>query len=231
MFGYELGRPLASECPRPEIDEFRMPALAVGLYDVVVAFDHEQRMPRGSSRRVFPRPIRSPPRTGRRAAGAVSRLASGEPPQRSRHSHAISRRLPLERTRAAVSPSGVDGLTSNFSADGYLPRRPPGDRLHPRRRRVSGEPCRSGCCTRPHGSAVDLYCRLRERNPAPFAGYFDGGGWQIASASPERFLRVADGRSRRGRSRAPRPRTARPEADRAGRRRAARPAKRTAPRT
>jgi para-aminobenzoate synthetase component 1 len=39
---------------------------------------------------------------------------------------------------------------------------------------------------------VELYCRLRDRNPAPFAGYLDGGEWQIASASPERFIRVVD---------------------------------------
>ena len=29
--------------PSAAIDEFRIPALAVGLYDVVIAFDHERR--------------------------------------------------------------------------------------------------------------------------------------------------------------------------------------------
>jgi para-aminobenzoate synthetase component 1 len=43
-------------------------------------------------------------------------------------------------------------------------------------------------------SPVELYCRLRERNPAPFAAYFNGGPWQVASASPERFLQARDGR-------------------------------------
>jgi para-aminobenzoate synthetase component 1 len=38
---------------------------------------------------------------------------------------------------------------------------------------------------------LDLYCRLRERNAAPFAGYFDLGDFVIASASPERFLCLA----------------------------------------
>jgi para-aminobenzoate synthetase component 1 len=37
---------------------------------------------------------------------------------------------------------------------------------------------------------LELYLRLRERNPATFAGYFNLGDYQIASASPERFLRV-----------------------------------------
>ena len=39
LFGYELACSL-EEVPRAAIDEFGMPALAVGLYDVVVAFDH-----------------------------------------------------------------------------------------------------------------------------------------------------------------------------------------------
>jgi len=43
-----------------------------------------------------------------------------------------------------------------------------------------------------HGDSVALYLRLRRSNPAPFAGYFDLGDFQIVSSSPERFLRVAD---------------------------------------
>src|SRR5262249_51198071 len=41
--------------------------------------------------------------------------------------------------------------------------------------------------------SLELYRRLRERNPAPFAGYLDLGEFAVASASPERFLRVAGG--------------------------------------
>src|SRR5690606_34005604 len=35
-----------------------------------------------------------------------------------------------------------------------------------------------------------LFARLREHNPAPFAGVFAGEGWAIASASPERLVSV-----------------------------------------
>jgi para-aminobenzoate synthetase component 1 len=62
-------------------------------------------------------------------------------------------------------------------------------------------------------SAVDLYCRLRERNPAPFAGFLNGGDWQIASASPERFVRVIDGRVETRPIKGTRRRARRPEAD------------------
>ncbi len=40
----------------------------------------------------------------------------------------------------------------------------------------------------------ELYRRLRERSPAPFASYLNFGGQQIVSSSPERLLRVSDGR-------------------------------------
>ena len=40
----------------------------------------------------------------------------------------------------------------------------------------------------------DVYRYLRTYNPAPFAGYFNYGSFQIACASPERFLKVQDGK-------------------------------------
>jgi len=41
-----------------------------------------------------------------------------------------------------------------------------------------------------HEAPFDLYRRLRRRNPAPFAAYFDCGDLTVLSASPERFLRL-----------------------------------------
>jgi para-aminobenzoate synthetase component I len=60
---------------------------------------------------------------------------------------------------------------------------------------------------------VSLYLRLRRRNPATFAGYFDLGEFQIASASPERFLQVRGGEVEARPIKGTRRRTARPEAD------------------
>lgn len=42
-------------------------------------------------------------------------------------------------------------------------------------------------------TGLDLYRRLRQASPAPFSGYLRAGGIEIASASPERLLRVEDG--------------------------------------
>ena len=41
LLSYDVGRQLET-LPRPSIDEFHVPALAVGLYDVVIALDHDQ---------------------------------------------------------------------------------------------------------------------------------------------------------------------------------------------
>jgi para-aminobenzoate synthetase component 1 len=62
---------------------------------------------------------------------------------------------------------------------------------------------------------LELYGRLRARNPAPFAGYFDLGDFVIASASPERFLRVADRRAETRPIKGTRPRGKTPAEDRA----------------
>lgn len=40
----------------------------------------------------------------------------------------------------------------------------------------------------------EMYRYLRTYNPAPFGGYMNYGSFQVASASPERFLLVKDGR-------------------------------------
>ncbi|MGH8019932.1 MAG: aminodeoxychorismate synthase component I [Opitutaceae bacterium] len=44
------------------------------------------------------------------------------------------------------------------------------------------------------GHPYELYRRLRRLSPAPFASYLNLGGRQIVSCSPERFLRLQNGR-------------------------------------
>src|SRR5262249_50232166 len=59
-----------------------------------------------------------------------------------------------------------------------------------------------------------LYRRLRERNAAPFGGYFDLGDFVVASASPERFVCVVNGAVETRPIKGTRPRGATPEEDR-----------------
>lgn len=63
-------------------------------------------------------------------------------------------------------------------------------------------------------SAADIYARLRESNPAPFAGIADFGGMQIISSSPERLVKVRDGMIETRPIAGTHPRAALPEEDR-----------------
>ena len=60
-----------------------------------------------------------------------------------------------------------------------------------------------------------LYCGLRRRNPAPFAAYLRHGEVAIVSASPERFLKLAQGRVETRPIKGTRPRGATPAEDEA----------------
>jgi para-aminobenzoate synthetase component 1 len=210
LFGYELARSL-EQVPAALVDEFQMPALALGLYDVVLAFDHEgqsawlisQGWPETDSQARWERAMA-------RAAEFRARLTDTSIPMTS--NGAPMRPLPPEALAPQFAVDGHSNLTSSFSADTYCRAvQRTIDYIH------AGDLFQVNLSQRllypACSSTVDLYCRLRERNPAPFAGYLDGGDWQIASASPERFVRVDEGRVETRPIKGTRARARRPEAD------------------
>ncbi len=187
VFGYELNRVFEDRIPCPRVDEFRVPVFAAGVYDCCVSYDHESnrawllstghpeghRAERRSRReqrlRAFLDLLRRAPNT------------SARPPW--------SQFLPASSISAQYPLPGFPGVTSNFDRTGYEAAV---------RRAV--EYVHAGDCFQVNLSQrllaplrehpLELYSRLRALNPAPFAGYFDLGEFQILSASPERFLRV-----------------------------------------
>jgi len=196
LFSYDLGRSL-EHLPTPKADEFGVPALAVGLYDVVVAFDHAAgrawiisqgfpeverslRQRRARDRLTQVRNWITEAAGWRGSCTATPGAAVQLPPQQS------AVRLPPQHP-----VPGVPDVTSNFSKDGYLRAVQRAiDYIY------AGDVFQVNLSQRltaaARDDAVALYRRLRRCNPAPFAGYFDLGEFQIVSASPERFLRVAD---------------------------------------
>jgi para-aminobenzoate synthetase component 1 len=113
-----------------------------------------------------------------------------------------------------VSAKGVeDGLlTSNMSAEKYLETAQKAvDYIH------AGDIFQVNLSQRllhrATTDAVSLYQRLRQRNAATFAGYFAMNDFEIASASPERFLQVVQGVVEARPIKGTRARIAMPEAD------------------
>jgi para-aminobenzoate synthetase component 1 len=188
LFGYDLCHHLES-LTRPKFDEFEIPDLAVGFYDWVVAVDHVQGRAWIISTG-FPEtePRRRRRRAEQRRAAVRRRLQTaghaGPPPR--------GRSIDIAGLAPQWPVAGLPHLTSNFDRAEYL--------------NMVGravEYIHAGDCFQVNvaqrllapqtASPLDLYGRLRQRNAAPFAAYFDLGEFVIASASPERFLRVERG--------------------------------------
>lgn len=210
LLGYDLNRSL-ERIAAPRFDEFRVPIVAVGLYDVVLAYDHSlDRAWLVSSG--FPETA-EPDRTqrARRRIRQFRRRLAEPAPVESRKTGADPR-LSADQLAPQHPAGGRPQLTSSFSAASYQAAI---------RRAVeyiyAGDVFQVNLAQRLLHPATDdsvsLYLRLRERNPATFASYFDLGDFQIISASPERFLSVQDGSVEARPIKGTRPRTSRPEAD------------------
>ncbi|MCG8449668.1 MAG: anthranilate synthase component I family protein [Pirellulales bacterium] len=182
LFGYELAQSLEN-IPAAEINDLPTPMLAVGLYDVVVAFDHQDEKAWIISQG-FPETDEESRRDRARARLAQMQewLAADPTPLKHdpRNGKSLSELAPQYRV-------DFGGVTSNMSSEAY---RQMVDRaveyIH------AGDVFQVNLAQRllcpAHTGSLELYLRLRKTNPAPYAGYLDLGDWQICSTSPECFL-------------------------------------------
>ncbi len=212
LFGYDLCHHI-ERLPRPRCDEFQVPELAVGFYDWVLSFDHlEERswliVTGWPEREMQRRRVQA----GRRLDQVRRWLDAGTAPGKQPRVH--TERLSLADLAPQARPFSGREVTSTFSRDEYL---------HAVRRAV--EYVHAGDCfqvnlsqrllTPARLAPLELYARLRQRNPAPFAGYFDLGEFVLASSSPERFLAVQEGEIETRPIKGTRRRDPHPETDRA----------------
>ena len=210
LLSYDLGRSL-ERVPPTRFDEWKIPALAVGLYDCVVGFDHlEERSWLFSHGWPEQDPAARQERASARA-DEMERLLR-EPAIVAAATEHEEPHLPLAELAPQFATAANPKLTSNFTREAYLRAVARAvEYVH------AGDVFQVNLAQRllypASDDPVSLYLRLRERNAAPFAGYFDLGGTQIVSASPERFLavhgRVIETRPIKG----TRPRGRSPEAD------------------
>ncbi len=210
LLSYDLARSL-EQLPRSRYEEFPVPALAMGLYDVVLAFDHCQSQGWIISQG-WPESTAEGRR--RRAADRIQQFQSwlARDPLQVVRRPSVSFRPELV-SRSPHYPVGPRaGLWSNFSEAGYLQAvQATIDYI------LAGDLFQANLAQRllypAAEDAVSLYLRLRRCNPATFAAYFDLGEIQIVSASPERFLRVQQGQVETRPIKGTRPRVHRPEVD------------------
>jgi para-aminobenzoate synthetase component 1 len=211
LLAYDLSRSL-ERIGSPRYDEFQTPGIAVGLFDVVLAWDHVAHRAWLISQGF---PETDPDRRRRRAEKRLEQFR-GWLLTRARRVERTPARPAATLAAADLAPqfaTGVlPGLTSNFFADDFRGAVQQAiDYIY------AGDVFQVNLAQRLLHPAVDdplaLYLRLRHRNPATFAAYFDLGDFQIVSASPERFLQVRGGQVEARPIKGTRRRTLLPEAD------------------
>jgi para-aminobenzoate synthetase component 1 len=208
LFGYDLCHHL-ERLPWPRFDEFNVPDLAVGLYDWVVAFDHARQRSWLISTGF---PETEPQRRHLRAAERGRMVRACLARKRGQAPFPSTEKVPVPFFGPALQVPSLPDVLSSFSRADYLAAA---------RRAIeyiyAGDCFQINLAQRLLHPAttppLELYGRLRERNPAPFAAYFDLGEYVIASASPERFLRVENGRVETRPIKGTRPRGTNPEDD------------------
>ena len=161
------------QLPQKAVDDLHLPDCYFAFYDTVVAFDNKEHKTyivssgfpeMGENRRLA--------RAAKRIIDLKAVLTGPEPKSK-----------PFTVTSPAPS-----GLKSNFTHEGYV-----ATVAKARQYIIDGEIIQVNLSQRFEADIAippwELYRRLRQINPAPFAAYLGFEGVAIVSASPERFIR------------------------------------------
>jgi para-aminobenzoate synthetase component 1 len=192
---YDWGR-VHERLPAPRHDDLAVPDVVLGVYDWVLAWDHETSRAWLISTGLLERsPSARARRAAERAAAVHERLSAARCGQ---GRAAVAARPAEHPSRAAPAPSyPMEGgwwnpglaLRSSFTHEGYL------DAVAKVREYIFAGDIFQANLSQRFEAPLDeppwaLYCRLRTQNAAPFAAYLDFPDAAVLSASPERFLRV-----------------------------------------
>jgi para-aminobenzoate synthetase component 1 len=214
---YDWGRTL-ERLPECRYDDLALPDVVLGIYDWVIAWDHDESrvwlistgLPEAST---DGRTRRAELRAEAVQARLGSRLGvSAAPDERSPAGAASGLQAPSYPVRGGWWDPRLE-IRSAFTRDGYL------DAVRRVREYIlAGDIFQTNLSQRFEAPLAEppweLYLRMRQRNAAPFAAYFDTPDAEVLSASPERFLRVdVDGRVETRPIKGTRPRGIGPEHD------------------
>ena len=187
--GYDYGSVL-ERIPAPRYDDLALFDVVLGLYDWVIAWDHQE----GTASLVsLGLPACGPERAQRaRERQAMVKRRLGGPalpaPSAAPRPGAGTERAPSYPVTSTDAALAI-GLRSTFTHRGYL------DAVaRVREYIVAGDIFQANLSQRFQAPLREppfaLYRRLRQDNPAPFAAYLGFDDIAILSVSPERFLRL-----------------------------------------
>ena len=191
LLSYDLNRSMES-INVEQTDEFGLPLLAMGCYDTMIAWDHQQQrawiISSGLPETCFAD-------QNSRALSRIDQFLK----KLNAHESSANAEDEIQSQRELIAPSfgvkGPAGLISNFSRADYITAvQKCIDYIY------AGDVFQINLTQRllfpANRHAAHLFEQLRRCNPAPFSGYFDlsayGTDAQIISASPERFFAVQD---------------------------------------
>jgi para-aminobenzoate synthetase component I len=197
---YDWGRVL-ERLPSPRYEDLGVPDVVLGIYDWVLAWDHETSRAWLISTGLFETsPVARTERAAARAAMVLERLRAPHPispgPDEidSRAAAAVARAT--GGPHAPTYPVGPEAshprlqLRSSFTHAGYVEAV-----ARVREYIIAGDIFQANLSQRFDAPLAEppwrLYQRLRTQNPAPFAAFLDFPEAMVLSASPERFLSVS----------------------------------------
>lgn len=172
FFSYDLCHYL-EDIPRVT-DDMQFPDMLIGFYDVVIAFDHWEKRAWIFSNGY---PEKETPRREKRAIARVKALKNKLATYSELHSQNVSS-SEIESNFTAIEYQQAVRRVTEYIRNGDIFEA----NISQRFKAHLGK----------QGSAFDLYQKLRKINPAPFSAFLNWGEVVIASASPERFLKLTD---------------------------------------
>lgn len=169
-FSYDLCHYI-EKLPRNAVDDVNFPDLSLGIFDGIIAIDHQKQEtyiiaigfkedPKDIVKRIETQIIENEKK------GIVIELIESKikPDFNSNFCSKESYKDSIEKVRSYIETGDVYqvNLTQRFES------------------KIDITP-------------FELYAKLRHINPAPFASYMDLGEFKIVSSSPERFIKIKDG--------------------------------------
>ena len=181
FWGYDLKNFTEPKLPRRAVNDLELPDCHVGFYDSLVVFDHQLG-------KIF---IVS---TGLGADGSRSerqvkaQLAFWRKKiQCSEFSREAAKMQSMEPLRGFAA---LRGVSSNLSPDEFIAKVQRAQR-YIRAGDIYQVNLSQRLTSKSHSSGWELFEKLSAVSPAPFSAFLDCGDFQIASSSPEQFLRMS----------------------------------------